>query len=174
MPITLEKILSPTSDTSFEFMGEEVHVTFAPMRYTGQMQDFAQRLSDEDEAEVAEIAELRQQAQDVLTQAGKNEKALPLANARAAELNGQAAEREQRMDLRNRKALRDSLASDGDGNGGPPGLLVSWDVMEGRKRLGVDRKTLDRLPDIFLRIVFLSLAQENQPDPQKAPNSDEP
>jgi hypothetical protein len=155
-------------------MGETVNVAFAPMRYTGQMQDFAQRLSDEDETEVEAIAELRAQAADEIERAGKNPKALALAQARASELNGKAAEREQRMDLRNRKALRDSLAADGDGKGGPPGLLVAWDVMEGRKRLGVDRATLDRLPDLFLRVVFLSLARENQPDPPKAPNSDEP
>jgi hypothetical protein len=46
--------------------------------------------------------------------------------------------------------------------------------MEGRKPLKTDRETIDRLPDVFLRILFLSLARENQPDPPKAPTSPEP
>jgi len=161
MPITLEKLLSPTADTSFEFMGETVNVTFAPMRYTGEMQDFAQRLADEETAEKAKIADLREEAVQIVASANGNVEARAVAVARAAELNGEADSREQTLDLRDRKALRDALA----------GLLVSWDVMEGRKPLGVDRKTLDRLPDLFLRIVFLSLARENQPDPQRAPDS---
>lgn len=174
MPITLEKLLSPTAETSFEFMGETVTVTFAPMRYTGEMQDFSQRLSEEETAEQARITELREEATTVLAEAGKGKEAQALAAARAAELRGDADDRERKMDLRDRKALRDALASNGNADGGPPGLLVSWDVMEGRKPLKTDRATLDRLPDIFLRVVFLSLARENQPDPPKAPTSEGP
>lgn len=174
MPITLEKILSPTAESSFEFMGETVNVTFAPMRYTGEMQDFAQRVTDEDNAEEAEIAELHEQAAAILAEAGKGKEAQALAQAQAAEINARADDRERKMDLRQRKVLRDYLASDGDGSGGPAGMLVSWDVMEGRKALKTDRKTLDRLPDLFLRLVFINLARENQPDPPKAPHSDEP
>jgi len=173
MPITLEKLLSPTAETSFEFLGETVHVTFAPMRYTGEMQDFAQRLSDEQSVERDAIADLREQADELIKQAAKGNTG-DLDRARAAELRANAENREVQLGLRDRKALRDSLASNGDGNGGPPGLLVAWDVMEGRKPLPTDRKTIDRLPDLFLQILFLNLARENQPDPQKAPTSDEP
>lgn len=174
MPITLEKLLSPTAETSFDFMGETVHVTFAPMRYTGAMQDFALRMDEEANTEKQAIDGLREEAIEVVASANGNKDARAVAIARASELNADAERREQALDLKSRKTLRDSLASDGDAQGGPPGLLVAWDVMEGRKPLKTDRATLDRLPDLFLRIVFLSLAKENQPDPTKAPNSDEP
>jgi glycine/D-amino acid oxidase-like deaminating enzyme len=174
MPITLEKLLSPSAETSFEFMGETVNVTFSPARYTGAMQEMAERLFDESTAEKDRIEALRSEAIEIVASANGNEEARVVAVARAAELNADADTREQRLDLRDRKALRDSLATDGDGNGGPPGLLLSWDVMEGRKRLEPTRKNLDKLPDLFLRITFLSLAKENSPDPQKAPTSDEP
>lgn len=164
MPITLEKLLSPTAETSFEFMGETVNVTFAPMRYTGEMQDFAERLSEEEEGVQAKVAELRAEAETVLADAGKGTEAQAIAAARAAELTGEASALEQKMDLADRKALRDLLSK----------LLVGWDVMEGRKPLKTDRDTLDRLPDIFLRFVYISLARENQPDPPKAPTSERP
>lgn len=172
MPITLEKILSPTAETSFEFMDETVHVTFAPLRYTGQMQEMAERLSDDEKAEQDEIRALREQADELLASATPEDK--EAAESKAAGLRADAASREQRLDLRDRRAVRDALATDGDAKGGPPGMLVAWDVMEGRKALPTDRATLDRLPDIFLRLVFLSLARENMPDPPKAPTSDEP
>lgn len=174
MPITLEKILSPTADTEFDFLGETVHVTFAPLRYTGAMQDLAQRFSDEDNESRVSIAEARDRAAAVIAEAGSDPEALTLANAQAAEIQSSADERERALDLRERRQLRESLASDGDGKGGPPGLLVSWDVLEGRKPLAPTRANLDKLPDVFLRLVFVSLAWENQPDPQKAPTSDEP
>lgn len=173
MPITLEKILSPTAVTSFEFLGETVTVTFAPMRYTGEMQDFAQRIDEEEGAERQAIADLREEALRVVAAADKDKASRDVAKATAAEIVGRAEERARALDLRERKALRDYLASDGDGNGGPPGMLVAWDVMEGRKPIPVTRKQLDRLPDLFLRFVFVSLAQENLPDPPKAPTSDE-
>lgn len=164
MPITLEKLLSPTAEVSFEFMGETVNVTFAPMRYTGEMQDLALRLSDEETTEQAKIKALRAEAVEIVASANGNKEARKIAVARAAELNGDAETRERKLELRDRKAIRDFLGS----------LLVSWDVMEGRKPLPINRPTLDRLPDLFLKYVFVTIGQENQPDPLKAPHSDEP
>jgi hypothetical protein len=175
MPISLEKLLSPTAATSFEFMGETVNVTFAPYRYTGEMQELAERLSDEETADAATIADLREQA-DTVDRGGEQgrEGAGPRPGSRRSELRGKAEELAVKVDRRARKKLRDVLATNGDGAGGPAGLLVAWDVMEGRKPLKTDRETIDRLPDVFLRVLFLSLARENQPDPPKAPTPTSP
>lgn len=35
MPITLEKLFSPTVTTTSPFLGETVSVTWSPLRYTG-------------------------------------------------------------------------------------------------------------------------------------------
>jgi regulator of protease activity HflC (stomatin/prohibitin superfamily) len=161
MPITLEKLLSPTAETSFEWDGEVVNLVYAPMRYTGEMQDFAVRLDDEATAERAKVAELREQADTIIAEAGKDEAAKAAAEAKAAALRADAMKRETRMDFRDRAALRDFLAT----------MLVSWDVMDGRKPLRTDRKTLDRLPDMFLKVAFVMIGTENSPDPQKAPTS---
>ncbi|MHB8398429.1 MAG: hypothetical protein ACYDCI_05770 [Candidatus Limnocylindrales bacterium] len=139
MPITLEKLLSPKVTTPVEFLGETIDVTWAPFRYTGEMQELAERLSDEETAESEAIAELRAEGKD-----------------------DEAQSRQIRLDHRDKRSLREVLSR----------LLVSWEVFEGRKRLPTDLATLNRLPDVFLTVVFLSLGRENQPDPQTAPNSD--
>lgn len=60
MPLTLEKLFSPTVPSSFEFMGETVHLAWAPSRYTGEMDDFAVRMSAEMTADKARVVELRE------------------------------------------------------------------------------------------------------------------
>lgn len=139
MPITLEKLFSPTVDTSFDFLGETVHVTWAPFRYTGEMQAFAEKLGDDERAEQLAIAELRADGHEE-----------------------EASAREVALDYSDKRALRQMLSV----------LLVGWDVMDGKKQVKTDLATLNTLPDVFLRVVFLSLAQANQPDPPKAPNSE--
>lgn len=52
-------------------------------------------------------------------------------------------------------------------------LLVSWDLMDGKRPYGTDLAAITRLPDIFVTAAFLSLGEENQPDPQSAPSSDD-
>ena len=151
MPITLEKLFSPTVESSFPILGEVVHVTWSPWRYTGEMQELAERLGAEDRAEAEALEELREE------QAEADED-------RAVQIAGEISRREQVRGYRESDAIRAFLST----------LIVSWDVMDGRKPFATDLVSLKRLPDQFIRIVFLSLGIENQPDPTKAPSSDEP
>jgi hypothetical protein len=58
MPITLEKLFSATNETSFEYEGETVNVTWAPSRYTGEMDDLAAKIDQETEENAAALTEL--------------------------------------------------------------------------------------------------------------------
>lgn len=150
MPITLEKLFSPTATTSFEFLGETVTVEFSPWRWTGEMQALVNEFAREDEEEAERIAEAR--------------------------VSGDVAEadkRERELDLTNKRRLREMLACDA-GEHRPAGLLVSWDVMRGKKAVVPTLDELNRLPDYFLSCVFLALGAENMPDPKTASTSDEP
>lgn len=147
MPITLEKLFSPTATSSFEFLNETVTVEYCPWRWTGAMQTLVDDFTRQDEEEAERIAELREAGDIAAVEAG-----------------------ERKLDLANKRRLREMLACDAD----PTGLLVSWDVMRGKKAVVPTLLELNKLPDFFLTCVFLALGAENMPDPQTAPNSDEP
>jgi hypothetical protein len=170
MPISLEKLFSDTITVSFPYMDETVNVTWAPARWTGEMQDLAERLAKEMAADGAHVAELRKDAQGKLDAAS----ALEEANGDAAEvealrseadaLAAEATEEAAELNLRDRRALRDSLVR----------FLVGWDVLDGDTPLPIDLPNLNRLPDDFLRTLWIRLLEGNREDPQKAPSSDEP
>lgn len=170
MPITLEKLFSPTAPSSFPFLGEIVHVTWAPFRWTGEMQELAERLSDESAVEKAAIAALKEEAEAIEAEAVALvvEVDLPKAldlRARASALTDEAMTRELRLDTQDKTNMRDFLVT----------LLVTWDVLDDAgKPLPTDKATLRTLPTPFLQAVFTSLSMESQPDPQKAPESVEP
>jgi hypothetical protein len=141
MPLTLDKLFSETLESEFEFLGEIVHITWAPARYTGEMDDFAEKLTDEESRERAELEEL--------IAAGQVEPAEKLR---------------QRMERQDKRNLRRILSQ----------LIVSWDLMDGTAPFPTDEMSLSKLPATFLSLTFLAIAADNQPDPQKAPGSDEP
>ncbi len=169
MPITLEKLFSPTATVSFPFLGETVNVTFAPWKYTGEMQDLLDRLQAEQATEREEMAVLIEQANARDAEAdrlnGSHAADVATLRARAAELRDEASQHEVRLDHRDKAALRDVLSK----------LLVTWDVLDAKgKPIPTTGESLNGLPDVFLWAVFLSLNQENQPDPTPAPPSNEP
>lgn len=150
MPITLEKLFSPTATASFEFLNETVTVEYCPWRWTGEMQSVFDTFSREEEEEAERIAELREAGDMAAVQAS-----------------------ERKLNIANKRLFREMLACD-SAEGRPAGLLVAWDVMRGKKAVVPTLAELNRLPDFFLTCVFLALGTENAPDPQTAPNSDEP
>jgi len=172
MPITLAKLFSPTATVSFPFLGETVNVVWAPFRYTGEMQELADRIAAEQAVDTDEIARLRASATDKFEEAARLEQAdspdpeaIAALRTEAAAALLEADASEVRLDHRDKAAVREVLSK----------LLVSWDVLdEAGKPIGTDVDTLARLPDVFNRTVFFSLSQENVPDPTKAPPSDEP
>lgn len=162
MPITLAKLYSPTLETEFDFLGETVHVTWAPHRYTGEMNELFEELNEREEQELDAIEAARAIAEDET-----------LPEAERARARRRAARLERAFEYRTKRRMRDYLASDGDGQGGPPGLLVGWDVLdEHGQPIPTTRAQLLRLPDSFVQALFLALTRENQPDPRNAPDSD--
>lgn len=170
MPISLEKLFSDTITVSFPYMDETVNVTWAPARWTGEMQDLAERLAKEMGADGARVAELRAEAQAKLDAAAALEAAdgdaaaVDALRAEADDLAAEATEEAAELNLRDRRALRDSLVR----------FLVAWDVLDGDTPLPIDLASLNRLPDDFLRTIWLRLLAGNREDPPKAPTSDEP
>lgn len=60
MPITLEKLFSPSLPGALEYLGETVNFRWSPSRYTGEMDDLAEQMDrdqDEDKAELADMVE---------------------------------------------------------------------------------------------------------------------
>jgi hypothetical protein len=55
MPITLEKLFSPSLPLVFEYLGEDVNVRWSPSRYTGEMDDLAEQMDREQEESSAEL-----------------------------------------------------------------------------------------------------------------------
>lgn len=143
MPITLEKLFSPTVGSSFEFLDETVNCVWAPFRWTGEMQDLAEKVRIEIEEGRDEVTALREAGDE------------PAAKAREIEL-----------EMHDKRALRVMLSTmlvswdvmDGDGPKAKP--------------IATNLVALNKLPDAFLVAAFLSLSAENQEDPQKAPISD--
>lgn len=88
MPITLDKLFSPTAESSFEFLGESVTVVWAPWRWTGEMQEMADKLSAEADEEGEAIADLK-----------------------AAGDEQGAKQREQAFDLQAKRRIRELLAT---------------------------------------------------------------
>lgn len=172
MPITLAKLFSPTVRTSFLFLDETVNVVFAPLRYTGEMQDLAERLTGEMQVSADELDALRDEAaaadaaaDQLDAEPEKDEAAVQELRDQAMVARGKAVSSEVELDHRGKAIIREFLAR----------LLVSWDVLgEDGKPISTDIAELNRLPDLFLQVVFLSLKGENAPDPTKAPPSDEP
>lgn len=173
MPITLEKLFSGTRTISFTFMGEDVRVTYAPLRYTGEMQELAQKAMSESGDARDEIALLREQAEAVATEAIALEEAGEAAGEgpgagadkrlEASQLYEKIASQEIQLDTREKALIRSSLAA----------LVTTWDVLGADgKPIPTDIGTLKTLPDVFLRLVYLHLADENSADPPKAPTSE--
>lgn len=170
MPITLKKLFSPTARSSFDFLDETVNVVWAPFKYTGEMQDLAEKLIEESAQDRGEIDQLRKEADAATAEAARLRAGPDVDVLRVAVLEAEAAAamdqvntREVRLDSRDKRALRRTLS----------GLLVSWDVLdEDRKPIPTDEATLAKLPDAFLQVLFMNMARENQPDPTKAPASD--
>lgn len=142
MPLTLDKLFSATVTTDFEWDGEVVHLVWSAARYTGEMDDLAEQLTADEEADNAKIEALRAEGTDA-------------AKAKAERLV-------QKADRRERRQVRRLLSE----------LLVSWDVMDGAEPFPTDLEHMNRLPYIFCATAFLALSRENSPDPQKAPTSD--
>jgi len=177
MPLTLEKLFSKTATVSFPYEDETVHVTWAPARYTGVMQDRADEIqgqiaeSQEEIGVIVDRARIAEEAMaamaDVPGPDGKpvaSPEKVAVAVA-AADLRAQADRAEFSLSRKSWAGLRETLAK----------LLVTWDVLgEDGKPIPTDEETLRGLPDGFLMLVFLSLTNENQLDPQKAPTSEPP
>lgn len=141
MPLSVEKLFSRTVDSSFEIDGDIVHLKWAPARYTGEMDDLAERMREEAEDGDAKLAELRA----------------------ADDKDGADALIRQR-DRADAAATRTFVAT----------MLVDWDVMLGTTTHPHDEAGLLKLPDWFVRTVFLALSEENQVDPTSPAPSDEP
>ncbi len=171
MPITLEKLFSPTAKVEFEFLDEIIHVTFAPFRYTGEMQDMADKMTAETDTVRDELVALRAQAADAtkradaLDESPERDEAQVLAiRAMANETYAEIEKREAKLTVKERSLIRRFLSE----------LLVTWDVlMPDGKPHPTDEASLKKLPDAFLLVVFLKLVGENQPDPTNAPGSDD-
>lgn len=58
MPLTLQQLFAETAEAEFDWSGETVHLTWAPARYTGEMDDLAEHLSDEEERDETLLTEL--------------------------------------------------------------------------------------------------------------------
>lgn len=174
MPITLAKLFSPTATVSFPFLGETVNVTWAPFKYTGEMQELAEKMVAEDETDKAEIAALRTEGDEATAEAARllafGEGTPEFLGAAVHQAKAVAAydalnKRELRLDSRDKQYLRESVSR----------LVVTWDVLgEDRKPIPTDLATLKTLPDFFIRTVFVSLSNESQTDPLSALESDEP
>ncbi len=173
MPITLAKLFSHTTTASFEFMGETVSVTWAPYRYTGEMQELSEKLIDENDEDRAAIKAMREEAEvaaneaTALSETGEtpDPEVVSALRAKAFQLFDEISTREVHLDGREKHTIRDHLSK----------LIVTWDVLdEHGKPLAHDVATLKQLPDPFLRACYLNLANENRPDPTNAPKSDAP
>lgn len=171
MPITLEKLFSPTAKVEFEFLDETVHVTFAPFRYTGEMQDMADKLSADSDAAREEIVALRAQAEDaqkrwkaLQAEPDRDEEQIRAIRRMASESYAEIEKRENKLTVLERTLIRRFLSE----------LLVTWDVMVAPKQPHpTDEESLKKLPDAFLLVVFTKIVGENQPDPTNAPPSDD-
>lgn len=152
MPLTLEKLRSRTLPFELEVMGEPVIGTWAPARYSGEMDELAADLVEENEGADDEAASLEAEAIE-LELAG---------NVQGAELKRRAIRRvlksKTRRDMRHLRALLSTI-------------LVAWDLMDGEKPYPTDEASLRKLPDFFVTAVFLAISAENRVDPTKAPNS---
>lgn len=60
MPLTLEKLFSQTVESSFEALGETVNLVWSPARYTGEMDDLAAKIGEEDAENRAELLAMRE------------------------------------------------------------------------------------------------------------------
>lgn len=58
MPLTLDKLFAATVESTLDWEGEVVHLVWAPARYTGEMDEFAETLASEMTALEEEIASL--------------------------------------------------------------------------------------------------------------------
>lgn len=152
MPITLEKLFSPTLTVSFPFLEETVNVTWAPWRWTGEMQDLVDRMRAEFDAERDGLEERMKAA---IEAEGADEETVREGVRHAL----------VEMSKADMAFVREMLSR----------LLVSWDVLDddGKAR-PTDMAEMKRLPDQFLTAVWQALAKESAPDPSSAPNSDEP
>jgi hypothetical protein len=166
MPLTLKKLMSLSLPASFPFMGDTVNMTYSPARYTGEMQDLAAALVNENDDTREEIERLRERAEELASEAKALEEGSDEAKAlrdEAETLYDRIGTLEVALDSRQRTMIREHLAT----------LLLSWDVLgDDGKPLPTDIATLKTLPDFFLRIAYLNLRAENSADPQKAPSSE--
>lgn len=64
MPLTLEKLFSETLESTLEVYGETLHLTWAPARYTGEMDELAKTMTDEAVEDKAEYASLEESGDD--------------------------------------------------------------------------------------------------------------
>lgn len=165
MPITLEKLFSGTRTIEFPFMGETVHVTYVPLRWTGEMQELAAKAASDSDSEREEIKALRERAEAIASEA----KALDEGSDDAARLFAEASDayesiatRELQLDTAEKALIREHLSV----------LMTDWDVLlaDGTHHPH-DVESLKKLPDVFLRIAYVALGSENQADPPKAPSS---
>jgi len=60
MPLTLDKLFSATVSSSFVVLGETVHLTWCPSKYTGEMDDLAREMQDEETADILAILALEE------------------------------------------------------------------------------------------------------------------
>lgn len=79
MPLTLDKLFSSTVTTDFGWDGEVVHLVWSAARYTGEMDDLAEQLTADEEADNAKIEELRAagktaQAERIVQKADRRER----------------------------------------------------------------------------------------------------
>lgn len=165
MPITLTKLFSPTAAFSFPYLGETVNITWAPFRWTGEMQELAERTSDESEANRAEITKLREKADGLEAEAealkDDPDAAAPIL-AEASALRDEIMGAEVKLDTRDKARMREMLLV----------LLVGWDVLgEDGKPIEISGDQLKKLPTPFLLTMFLSFGKESAEDPPNAPLS---
>ncbi len=173
MPLTLDKLFSRTVVSTLKWEGETVRLVWAPTRYTGAMDDQAAALGEDSEKASTAVAAVLDEAEAdaaALLEAIEDGASASARAAIEATADGIRASAQEAADalrrIEDRKTdhlIRANLAE----------LLVSWDLMDGKRPLPINEETLSRLPPIFVRAVFAALAEENQPDPQNAPSSND-
>lgn len=152
MPLTLQKLRSRTLPFELEVMGEPVIGTWAPARYSGEMDELANDLVDENDAAGDEAASLEVEA--IEAELGGDVQGAALKRRAAKRIEKQRARRDMRH-------LRTLLST----------ILVTWDLMDGEKPYATDEASLRRLPDFFVQAVFLAISAENRADPKAPANS---
>jgi hypothetical protein len=168
MPITLEKLFSPTAEFEIEFLGETIKVSWQPWRYTAEMQELAEKLTGENaeqRAEVVELAELveQQTAQaDRLEEAGADPDEVARLRVEAEKGADEITSRQLVMATQYSDTIRKMLAS----------LVVDWDVLdENGQPVPTTEAQMKRLPTRFLMAVWNGMTAESQPDPTKEARS---